>query len=111
RRAEEQRQSAEAAQRREQERADAERAAKQEAQRLSANLALAQGQSLSEQGDRGQGLLWLARGLEMTAGATDLLARVFRSSWAHWRSQVVLKQCLDHDTPVAAVAMSPDGKT
>jgi WD40 repeat protein len=82
-------------------------------ERLAANLAYEHGQALCEQGDVGQGLLWLVRGLG-TAGQADAvrLQDALRANLAGWRSRLhTLAVRWEHAAPLHAVAVSPDGRT
>jgi WD40 repeat protein/tRNA A-37 threonylcarbamoyl transferase component Bud32 len=92
---------------------DAAELARAEAQRLSLILLLSQGQSLCSQGEVGQGLLFLAQGLELAARArTSDLERLFRINLAAWRRQLIPLQLSlpAASANVLAVAMSPGGK-
>ncbi|HKI33847.1 MAG TPA: WD40 repeat domain-containing protein [Gemmataceae bacterium] len=78
----------------------------------SATLALERGQGLCEQGDVAQGLLWMARGLEVAPPDEDDLRRVLRLNLAGWHRRLnVLEALLPHRGALIKVAFSPDGKT
>jgi len=97
------------ARRQELERTDRKR---REFERLSATLALDQGLSLCEQGEVSRGLLWLARSLEIAPAEAADLQRVIRYNLSRWgEQQHVLRDFLEHEGPVQAVAFSADGKT
>jgi WD40 repeat protein/serine/threonine protein kinase len=83
-----------------------------EADRLSAGLALDRGLSLCERGDVEQGLLWLAKALQIAHQVQDAnLERVIRTNWSSWRRHLhSLRGCLLHDGRVLAIAFSPDGR-
>src|SRR5262249_2645812 len=85
---------------------------RREAELLSARLTLDHGLSLCEQGEAGRGLLWLARGLDMTPPGADDLRRASRANLTGWDQQVSrLRTVLVHQAPVRAAVLSPDGKT
>src|SRR5262249_50091862 len=70
-----------------------------------------QGIALCEAGDGGQGLLWLARALELAPPDADDLHRVIRANLGAWRHRInplTMMQSLAE--PVTLVASSPDGK-
>jgi WD40 repeat protein len=103
--------------------ADRERAAEarsrkgaDEARRLAeqreARLAVDKGVALCEQGDVGQGLLWLARGLGRAAQAEDdPLDQAARANLAAWSDQLPRPALtLRRPSPARAVAFSPDGR-
>jgi WD40 repeat protein/tRNA A-37 threonylcarbamoyl transferase component Bud32 len=104
------RQEAVTAQQNEQDRANAEAEAKRQALRTSATLALARAQSLGEQSNPAEALLWLAEGLRLAPDDAAALQRAFRANWSHWQTQLILTQCLEDTRPVTALAFSPDGK-
>jgi WD40 repeat protein/serine/threonine protein kinase len=84
----------------------------QQAVRFSTKLALQRGRNLCEQGDTGQGMLWLARGLTMDPNANQDLQRVIRLNLASFYHELnPLKEILPHPSQVFAAAFSPDGKT
>jgi eukaryotic-like serine/threonine-protein kinase len=73
---------------------------------------LDKGIDLCEKGEIGQGMLWLARSLELAPTDDDDLDRLIRGNLAAWGRQVNrLKAILPHESKVRAVAFSPDGKT
>src|SRR5262249_20723336 len=68
------------------------------------------GLALCRQGDGGQGLLWLARGLETAPDGADELRHFLRASLAAWRCQGSPLGCVrPQDGVVTAAAFSPDG--
>jgi WD40 repeat protein/serine/threonine protein kinase len=80
-------------------------------ERMSASLALDQGLRLCEQGDVQRGMLWLARSLEIAPPEAEDLQRAIRANLDRWRNRLhALKDCLEHPSPVMAVAFSFDGK-
>jgi eukaryotic-like serine/threonine-protein kinase len=81
--------------------------------RLAADLAYDHGQILCEQGDVGQGMLWLVRGLKGAAHAQNAnLERAFRLDLEGWRDRLhPLKLRWQHPGVIKAVAFSPDGST
>ncbi len=89
------------------------RAALVEARRLSVSSTLERGQSLCEQGDIDRGLLWMARGLEISQQAeADPLHRVILANLTGWARRLhPLRQCLEHRGAIRCIAFSPDGRT
>jgi WD40 repeat protein/serine/threonine protein kinase len=85
--------------------------AQHRSQTLSARLALERGLSLCQQGITGQGLIWMARSLELAPKGDPDLERDIRSNIARWRPSLHRLQAVWH-TPSAldALAVSPDGK-
>jgi hypothetical protein len=80
-----------------------------EAQRRSTRLALERGLALCQQGEVGQGMLWLARTLELAPPGEADLIRVARTNLASWWHRLApLKAILFHGGEVAD--LSPDGK-
>jgi WD40 repeat protein/tRNA A-37 threonylcarbamoyl transferase component Bud32 len=83
-----------------------------QAQLLASRLALTQGITLFEQGDGGQGILWLARGLELLpehAESQRASIQLLLGAWS--RELFPLASVLDFpDGNVTSVALSPDGK-
>jgi eukaryotic-like serine/threonine-protein kinase len=78
----------------------------------SAELALDTGLRLCEQGEGGQGILWLARSLELAPPDEYDLRWAARANLAAWRSRInSLENVLPQEGEVAFVAFSPDGKT
>jgi WD40 repeat protein/tRNA A-37 threonylcarbamoyl transferase component Bud32 len=88
------------------------RQALRESDRLSAGLTLDRGLTLCEQGDVGRGLLWLGRSLDIAHQAeAPELGRVIRANVSGWLGRLhPLRQRLEHDGPVRALAFRPDGK-
>jgi WD40 repeat protein/tRNA A-37 threonylcarbamoyl transferase component Bud32 len=89
-----------------------EREKEQESLRLLANVTLDHGLNLCERGETNQGLLLLARALDLSeqAGAPEL-GRVARLNLAVWRRRLVTPRAkLHHDDWAWAVAFSPDGR-
>ncbi len=89
------------------------RAQRRQTDRLAAGLAVDRGVSLCERGAVAEGLLWLARSLEMADEADDEGLRfAARANLALWGTRLHrLRACLAHPGPVRAVAVSPDGAT
>ncbi len=86
-------------------------AARLQAQRQSAGLALDRGLAFCEQGDTAQGLLWLARSLELVPAGADGLERTIRANLTGWAwKHRPLRALLPHTDAVHAAAFSPDGK-
>jgi eukaryotic-like serine/threonine-protein kinase len=81
-------------------------------QRREVTDALDRGLALCRQGETGEGMLWLARGLErVPPGASDL-ERVLRGNLAGWGGRLSpLTGIWSHPSEVWAVAFSSDGKT
>ncbi len=81
------------------------------ARQLSASIALDRGIALAEAGKLNQGLLWLARSLELAARAGDAdLERVIRCNLTAWQTFLARPgPAFPHDDWVWAVAFSPDG--
>jgi eukaryotic-like serine/threonine-protein kinase len=85
--------------------------AQHQSQQLSARLALERGLSLCQQGNTGQGLLWMARSLELVPEGDPDLERDIRSNVARWRTSLHRLQAVWHTPcPLEALAVSPDGK-
>jgi WD40 repeat protein len=84
-----------------------------QAQRLAADLAQDRGLARCELDYVEDGLLWLARALELTPPGAANLDRAIRANLAAWYQEVGLRPrlCLAHGAPVRAVALSPDGRT
>ena len=85
--------------------------AQHQSQQLSARLALERGLSLCQQGNTGQGLIWMARSLELAPEGDPDLERDIRTNLSRWRSSLHRLQAVWH-TPcrLEALAVSPDGK-
>jgi WD40 repeat protein/tRNA A-37 threonylcarbamoyl transferase component Bud32 len=82
-----------------------------QALRLSTQLLLHRGLTLGEQGEIGQGMLWLARGLSADPNANQDYQRLLRLNLAacsQWLNP--LREVLLHSSEVRVVAFSPDGK-
>ena len=85
--------------------------AQHQSQRLSARLALERGLSLCQQGNTGQGLIWMARSLELAPEGDPDLERDIRSNVARWRTSLHRLQAVWHTPcPLEALAVGPDGK-
>jgi WD40 repeat protein len=82
------------------------------AEQREARLAVDKGVALCEQGDVGQGLLWLARGLGRAARAEDApLEQAARANLAAWSDQLCRPGlALRRPSPARAVTFSPDGR-
>jgi WD40 repeat protein len=73
---------------------------------------LDRGLKLCEQDDAGQGLLWLARGLQTAPPGADDLGLCLRRNLAAWQSrQCSLRTFVAHPDTVLAAGFSPDGAT
>jgi WD40 repeat protein len=84
----------------------------QQEQILRAQMALDRGQTLCEQGEIGQGMLWFAHSLELAPRDADDVRTAAKLQLAVWRRQLHgLRAVLPHEGPVYAVAFSPDGRT
>jgi|GEM_PF-698925 len=79
---------------------------------MAAHLAYDHAQSLCEQGDVCQGLLWLIRGLRSAFNAHDRdLERAFRTNLSGWSNRLhPLHVRFEHPASIHAVAFSPDGQ-
>jgi tRNA A-37 threonylcarbamoyl transferase component Bud32 len=62
--------------------------ARREAERLASDIAFERGRSLSEQGHVPQGLLWMARALELAPSDNAALQQPIRANLAAWRDEV-----------------------
>jgi WD40 repeat protein/serine/threonine protein kinase len=84
----------------------------QEVDRMAARLAYLHGQRFCEQGDVGQGMLWLARGLRSAAHADDrALERACRLNISAWRPRIHrLRVRWEHPGLIHAVAYDPSGQ-
>lgn len=79
---------------------------------LSARLALERGLSLNELGKPAEGLLWLARALQLTPAHAPDLQQTIRANLGGYRPHFhSLARAFTHDGPVWFVALSRDGKT
>ncbi len=84
----------------------------EESQRSQAGLAFDRGLQLCEQGQGAEGLLWLARSLQLSPPADEQFHRLIRLNLAACAGQLhPLRAVLPHADAVAAVAFSPDGQT
>jgi hypothetical protein len=94
------------------ERQQKEEQARLQAERLLAGAVLDQGITLCDRGEVGQGLLWLARGLDLAVRAGDAdLERVARTNLSAWRARFFDPATwLSHGDWVWTGAFSPDGK-
>ena len=78
---------------------------------LSARLALERGLSLCQQGNTAQGLIWMARSLELAPEGDPDLERDIRTNIARWRTSLHRLQAVWRTPcPLEALATSPDGK-
>src|SRR5262249_45215063 len=76
------------------------------------SLALRRGLQLCEEGDEGQGVLWLASGLEIAPADATGLQRALRGNLAGWGPRLhALQAVFAHPGAVTQVAFSPDGRT
>src|SRR5262249_20248048 len=96
-----------------QEHARREQQARQELARQTVGVALDQGQRLAAAGDVDQGLLPMARALELAAAAESAdLERVIRINLASWQQQLVMRRGqFKHRDWVWSAAFSPDSQT
>jgi WD40 repeat protein len=85
---------------------------RREAERLSASLDLDKARNLSEAGATGRGMLRFAHTLAVTPrDATDLRTTIL-TNLAAWRKPMIpLRDTLEHQGVVYAVAFAPDGQT
>ncbi|MGE3806662.1 MAG: protein kinase, partial [Gemmataceae bacterium] len=92
--------------------ARSESAAHRDTERMLAAVTLDKGVNLCETGEVAQGLLWLARALEIAEGAGDAeLAHIARANLSSWRDLLVAPRAdLRHSHWVWDVAFSPDGR-
>jgi WD40 repeat protein/serine/threonine protein kinase len=86
------------------------------AERRLAQLTLDRGLGLCEQGRISQGMLWLAKSLEMAAefpaGESAELAWLARENLAHWACEVArVRTVFPHAKGITAIAFSPDSRT
>ncbi len=79
---------------------------RRQAERLSTLLALEQGLTLCEQGDASQGLLWLARSLQIAPEHAADLQQLIRANLTAWSQVNAITALL----PAGPVTFSPDGK-
>jgi hypothetical protein len=80
-------------------------------QGLSAGLLRDRGLRLSEDGDVGRGLLWLAWSLQLVPDDDLDLRRAIRTNLAGWQGQVhPLLGLLGHDDHLVTAVWSPDGR-
>lgn len=88
------------------------RSSHQQVDQLAAHLAYENGQRLCQQGDVGQGMLWLVRGLKAADRARDpALERALRLNLTAWKPRLnPLRVRVEHPGEVQAVAYRPDGK-
>jgi WD40 repeat protein/serine/threonine protein kinase len=78
---------------------------------VSARLALERGLTLCEQGNASQGMLWLARSLQIAPEEDADLQRDIRTSMGRWRSSLhSLETLWLQPSRVWCLAVSPDGK-
>jgi eukaryotic-like serine/threonine-protein kinase len=81
-----------------------------ELQRLSLDLAFSRGMALCEEGKVREGMLWLARTLEIAPAGEKEFRRVVLENLAAWRLRVhPLRNQFEHPHQVVASAFSPDG--
>ncbi|MCI0456949.1 MAG: serine/threonine protein kinase [Gemmataceae bacterium] len=81
---------------------------RRKAAELSASLLLDQAVALCDKGEVGQGMLWLARSLELAPAEAQDLQWVIRANLAHWRGRLAtLRACLEHEDQVLTVAFRP----
>src|SRR5262249_24571628 len=76
-----------------------------------AGPALDKGLDLCRRSEESQGILWLARSLELAPREAHDLQRVARTNLAGCRSRIsALRAILEHRSEVAVVSFSPDGQ-
>ena len=86
-------------------------AARDVSQKLSFDLAVDRGLSLCRQQRVGEGMHWLARGLELAPDGSDAMQRVLRAGLAGWTSELnQVDAIFPHENCVVCVAVSPDAK-
>ncbi len=83
-----------------------------EVDQTAARLAYEHGQRLCKQGDVGQGMLWLVRGMKSARDARDRsLERAFRLNISAWQPRLHrIRVRWEHPGAIHAVAISPDGR-
>jgi serine/threonine protein kinase/WD40 repeat protein len=93
--------------------AKSEAATRQQTERLLTGATLDRAVMLCERGDVAQGLLWLARGLEMAVQQGDPgLERVARDNLAGWRDHLFcVRFRLPHASECSGAVLGPDGRT
>jgi WD40 repeat protein/serine/threonine protein kinase len=84
---------------------------RREAQQLAVRLAIDHGVALCEQGNRNEGMLWLAAALERLPPDTPRLERSVRALLGAWRPRWhPLLNVLAQRGPISSAAFSPDGR-
>jgi hypothetical protein len=84
---------------------------RRDAEQQSLRLTLEKAWSLPEQGQVAEGMLWLARCLEVAPADDAALQQAIRANLAAWYGQLrPLRAQLPHGAGIAALAFSPDGK-
>jgi WD40 repeat protein/serine/threonine protein kinase len=84
----------------------------EKSQRLSALMAIEKGQTLMDLRQTASAMVWLARGLELAPAEAHDLQELSRGALASLNPEVsVLKRVIAHNSPIFALAVSPDGKT
>jgi WD40 repeat protein/tRNA A-37 threonylcarbamoyl transferase component Bud32 len=84
---------------------------KQKAQLLSANLAIDRGLMLCDQGEVGQGMLWLARALEIMPPDAARLEWFTRMNLTAWHERLnTLRLSIPAPSRITAAAMSANGR-
>lgn len=88
------------------------RSSQRQVDQLAAHLAYENGQRLCQQGDVGQGMLWLVRGLKAADRARDpALERALRLNLTAWKPRLnPLRVRVEHPGEIQAVAYRPDGR-
>ena len=80
--------------------------------RQAAWVALTQGRKLCEQGNVSEGMLWLAKSLEIAPANNEDLQRVIRMNLASWSQRLgKLELVISPRARVLGLATSPDGKS
>ena len=83
---------------------------RRDAQRTSSRLALDRGLSLCQEGEVGQGMLWMARSLELASSEQTAMIRVTRLNLASWRNRLApLRTILADPAKILTADFHPDG--
>src|SRR5262249_40063232 len=84
----------------------------EKSQRLSALMAIEKAQNFMELHQTAPAMVWLGRALQLAPTDSQDLQQVSLGSLASLNREVpILKTRIEHDPPIFAVAVSPDGKT
>jgi WD40 repeat protein/tetratricopeptide (TPR) repeat protein len=84
----------------------------EKSQRLAALMAIEKAQTLIDQHQTAPAMIWMARGLELAPPEALDLQQVSHAALAslYW-DLPVLTRVIEHNSPIFALAVSPDGKT